>query len=30
VVIISAIVFYLVAAAGYDPQRGLVRNARGG
>jgi ABC-2 type transport system permease protein len=30
VVIISAIVFYLIAAAGYDPQRGLVRNARGG
>lgn len=30
VVIVSTIVFYLIAAAGYDPQRGLVRNARGG
>ena len=30
VVIVSTIVFYMIAAAGYDPQRGLVRNARGG
>jgi len=30
VVIASTIVFYLIAAAGYDPQRGLVRNVRGG
>ena len=30
VVVVSTIVFYLIAAAGYDPQRGLVRHARGG
>ena len=30
VIIVSTIVFYMIAAAGYDPQRGLVRNARGG
>lgn len=30
VVIASTVVFYLVAAAGYDPQRGLIRSARGG
>jgi ABC-2 type transport system permease protein len=29
VVMISALVFYLVAAAGYDPQRGLVKSGRG-
>ena len=29
VVVISALVFYLVAAAGYDPQRGLVKSGRG-
>ena len=29
VVILSALVFYLVAAAGYDPQRGLVKSGRG-
>ena len=29
VVIVSALVFYLVAAAGYDPQRGLVKSGRG-
>ena len=30
VVLASALVFYLVAAAGYDPQRGLIKSARGG
>jgi ABC-2 type transport system permease protein len=30
VVCLSGIVFYLIAAIGYDPQRGLVRSARGG
>jgi ABC-2 type transport system permease protein len=30
VVVASTLVFYLVAAAGYDPQRGLIRSARGG
>ena len=29
VVVISSLVFYLVAAAGYDPQRGLVKSGRG-
>lgn len=29
VVVASTVVFYLVAAAGYDPQRGLIRSARG-
>jgi len=29
VIIVSTIVFYMIAAAGYDPQRGLVRNTRG-
>jgi ABC-2 type transport system permease protein len=29
VVVISALAFYLVAAAGYDPQRGLVKSGRG-
>jgi len=29
VVVVSALVFYLVAAAGYDPQRGLVKSGRG-
>ncbi len=29
VVVISTLVFYLVAAAGYDPQRGLVKSGRG-
>jgi ABC-2 type transport system permease protein len=29
VVIISTGVFYLIAAAGYDPQRGLIKSARG-
>jgi ABC-2 type transport system permease protein len=28
VVIASTIVFYLIAAAGYDPQRGLVKSSR--
>ncbi len=30
IVTASAIVFYLVAAAGYDPQRGLIKSARRG
>lgn len=30
VVVSCTVLFYLVAAAGYDPQRGLVRSARGG
>jgi ABC-2 type transport system permease protein len=30
VVLASTLVFYLVAAAGYDPQRGLIKSARGG
>lgn len=30
IVAISTIIFYLIAAAGYDPQRGLVKTARGG
>ena len=29
VVVISALVFYMIAAAGYDPQRGLVKSGRG-
>jgi len=29
VVVISSLVFYLIAAAGYDPQRGLVKSGRG-
>ncbi len=29
VVIAATLVFYLVAAAGYDPQRGLIKSARG-
>jgi ABC-2 type transport system permease protein len=29
VVVISSLVFYMVAAAGYDPQRGLVKSSRG-
>lgn len=29
VVVISSLVFYMVAAAGYDPQRGLVKSGRG-
>ena len=29
VVVISTLVFYMVAAAGYDPQRGLVKSGRG-
>ena len=29
VVVVSSLVFYLVAAAGYDPQRGLVKSGRG-
>lgn len=29
VVMISSLVFYMVAAAGYDPQRGLVKSGRG-
>ncbi len=29
VVMVSALVFYMVAAAGYDPQRGLVKSGRG-
>jgi ABC-2 type transport system permease protein len=29
VVVLSSLVFYLVAAAGYDPQRGLVKSGRG-
>lgn len=29
VVVVSALVFYMVAAAGYDPQRGLVKSGRG-
>jgi ABC-2 type transport system permease protein len=29
VVVISSLVFYMVAAAGYDPQRGLVQSGRG-
>ncbi|MEO0315967.1 MAG: ABC-type multidrug transport system [Pseudomonadota bacterium] len=29
VVVLSALVFYLIAAAGYDPQRGLVKSGRG-
>ncbi len=30
IVTASTIVFYLLAAAGYDPQRGLIKSARGG
>lgn len=30
VVLASTVLFFLVAAAGYDPQRGLIRSARGG
>ncbi len=30
IVIGSTIVFYLLAAVGYDPQRGLIKSARGG
>lgn len=30
VVLASTLVFYLIAAAGYDPQRGLIKSARGG
>jgi hypothetical protein len=30
VVSISTVIFYLIAAAGYDPQRELVKTARGG
>ena len=30
VVLAATLVFYLVAAAGYDPQRGLIKSARGG
>jgi len=30
VIVVSTIAFYMIAAAGYDPQRGLVRNMRGG
>ena len=30
VVIAATLLFYLVAAAGYDPQRGLLKSARGG
>jgi ABC-2 type transport system permease protein len=29
VVVVSSLLFYLVAAAGYDPQRGLVKSVRG-
>ncbi len=29
VVVISSLVFYMIAAAGYDPQRGLVKSGRG-
>lgn len=29
VVMISSLVFYMVAAAGYDPQRGLMKSGRG-
>ena len=29
VVMVSSLVFYMVAAAGYDPQRGLVKSGRG-
>lgn len=29
VVVVSSLLFYLVAAAGYDPQRGLVKSGRG-
>lgn len=29
VVVVSSLVFYMVAAAGYDPQRGLVKSGRG-
>ncbi len=30
IVTASALLFYLIAAAGYDPQRGLIKSARGG
>lgn len=30
IVLAATLVFYLVAAAGYDPQRGLIKSARGG
>ena len=30
VIVVSTIAFYMIAAAGYDPQRGLVQNMRGG
>ena len=30
IVTVSTVLFYLVAAAGYDPQRGLIKSARGG
>ena len=30
VVVLATVVFYLIAAAGYDPQRGLVKSARPG
>jgi ABC-2 type transport system permease protein len=29
IVVISSLVFYMIAAAGYDPQRGLVKSGRG-
>lgn len=29
VVVISSLVFYMIAAAGYDPQRGLVKSGKG-
>jgi hypothetical protein len=30
VVLAATLVFYWIAAAGYDPQRGLIKSARGG
>jgi ABC-2 type transport system permease protein len=30
VVMAATLVFYWIAAAGYDPQRGLIKSARGG
>jgi ABC-2 type transport system permease protein len=30
IVISTTVIFYLLAAAGYDPQRGLLRSSRGG
>jgi ABC-2 type transport system permease protein len=30
VVLACTLLFYWIAAAGYDPQRGLIKSARGG